>query len=395
MSKGIRESYMTQAEKINNDTSCPFEFLELPKNQKTKVTIRCKVCGNIYKAKPQPIIEWRKLNRGGCMNCYATRKYKGNIENGGIRLHPAYNILDSIKQRCYNPNSQAYHHYGGRGIKVCSDWMDKKLGYVNFINWAEANGYKKGLTIDRIDVNGNYTPDNCRWVPFIEQRENKRKPKKNKTGYRGVHKNGVSYCARVIYTTDDGISHQYDLGCFKTPIQAALTRALFMEKNKVRLKYDLDNLYQMRIIKWGSSRYLYDYDEEAEKAILSEEKRELEDAKNIYEKLDALADCYVVITQSLAKAGLKKIKIEDSSWLKEQYDFYKTIPQLITDLGYSFDCVMEETLLEIESRLQDPKQKELWDNHPELAGKTKWQKWKEQPKETLYKADYSKCKVKS
>lgn len=84
---------------------------------------------------------------------------------------PLYQCWCNIKCRCYNKNVHQYERYGGRGITMCDEWKNNSSA---FEKWAMENGYEKGLTIDRIDNNGNYSPDNCRFITMGENNKNKR-----------------------------------------------------------------------------------------------------------------------------------------------------------------------------------------------------------------------------
>jgi len=86
------------------------------------------------------------------------------------KQHPVYGVWVTMLARCENPNCKWYKGYGGRGITVCDEWHNP----VIFIDWALANGWQKGLSLDRIDNDGNYEPDNCHWVTWKEQARNRR-----------------------------------------------------------------------------------------------------------------------------------------------------------------------------------------------------------------------------
>ena len=84
---------------------------------------------------------------------------------------PIHTTWSGMKDRCYNPNSRNFVNYGGRGIEICDGWLSNP---VNFYAWAYEHGYGKGMSIERMDVNGNYEPSNCTFIPLKQQAANKR-----------------------------------------------------------------------------------------------------------------------------------------------------------------------------------------------------------------------------
>lgn len=106
----------------------------------------------------------------GCLaKAISAKVASGTFKTHGQSKTRLYKIWAGIKKRCNNENSSNYKNYGGRGITVCDAWME----FEPFKEWAVKNGYADDLSIDRIDVNGNYEPTNCRWVTKVAQANNR------------------------------------------------------------------------------------------------------------------------------------------------------------------------------------------------------------------------------
>lgn len=134
----------------------------------------------------------------GCFNLEKAGKHfiKHNLSNTRI-----YRIWKDMLRRCNNPNRRNYKDYGGRGIEVCKEWSDD---FMNFYSWSIDNGYNDGLTIERVNVNRNYEPDNCEWITSFQQKSNTRKQKE----FLAISPDGKEYTVKV--QTHFAVEHGLD-----------------------------------------------------------------------------------------------------------------------------------------------------------------------------------------
>ena len=142
---------------------------ESPIRKNKAVCWVCKCdCGNITQPIKSSTLRNGESKSCGCLQVEITAK---RSTKHGLRKTRIYSIWSNMKHRCYSPNATGFKNYGGRGITVCEEW---KNSFQVFYDWSMSNGYEEHLTIDRIDVNGNYKPSNCRWVSMEIQQNNRK-----------------------------------------------------------------------------------------------------------------------------------------------------------------------------------------------------------------------------
>lgn len=193
----------------------------LPRCTPTKWLCSC-ACGNTKE------VVGARLKNGSTKSCGCLhiQVNKDMFTKHGAYLDKLYQVHRSIIQRCFNSKHRSYKDYGGRGISLFTPWKEYKV----FQAWAISTGYKRGLTIERIDVNQGYTPNNCTWASREQQSRNRRARHDCTSKYIGVHWDK----SRNKWFTCVGVSNKtIALGRYASEIEAAQVRDAYIKQNNL------------------------------------------------------------------------------------------------------------------------------------------------------------------
>ena len=185
----------------------------------------CQYCGKEFEAIT------RNIKKGNTRSC-------GCLHNGQpthrLASHRFYKTWIGVIHRCTNHKSPSYKDYGGRGITVCEEWLDVR----NFIEWAEATHPNiEGMSLDRIDNDKGYSPDNCRWANKTTQRLNQRIKKNNTSGFVGIYWNNKNNTWRTFIHLN---TVRFNIGSFLTIEEAVQARDNYIIQNSLPHKLSTD-----------------------------------------------------------------------------------------------------------------------------------------------------------
>ena len=184
----------------------------------------CQYCGKEFECRISSV------NNGDIKSC-GCQKY---IRSHGLTHNKWYSVWGGIIGRCYKPQNKSYKNYGARGITVCEEWLD----ITTFIAWAEATHPNiEGVSLDRIDNDKGYSPENCRWADKVTQNTNQRKSSANTSGFVGVYWD----ISKNKWTAKVGSNNKLiHLGYFNSVQEAVQARDNYIIENKLPHKLSTD-----------------------------------------------------------------------------------------------------------------------------------------------------------
>ena len=185
----------------------------------------CPYCKKEFECKSK-YIKYGDTKRCGCL-------HKGRRKTHGLTYNKFYKSWLDMLSRCTNPKNSSYKNYGGRGITVCEEWLD----VANFVAWCESTYYETdGYSLDRINNDLGYYPENCRWVDRATQAINQRKMKNNTSGFVGI----TYYKSNKKWGATIGIKNRLvNLGTFKDKMEAVQARDNYIIENNLPHKLSI------------------------------------------------------------------------------------------------------------------------------------------------------------
>ena len=193
------------------------EYLEVIEEAGRNEKKRYKLWKCLCKCGNYTILDTHSIKAERIKSCGCSRKgknkgnqfgFKHGLTKYKVRAHPLYEMRNRMLTRCYNAKESDYPYYQGRGITVCDEWINNPK---SFMEWALNNGWQKGLSIDRIDSNKGYSPENCQFITLSENIKKKWADKKSST-IKKIPKQKIEYCFRCKCTaSEDGACKKQEL----------------------------------------------------------------------------------------------------------------------------------------------------------------------------------------
>lgn len=199
---------------------------EKSKHRRRYGLFECQYCKNEFECQI-PNIESRHTRSCGCQSARYNNPH-------GLGAHRFYDTWRQMLQRCNNPKHKDYKDYGARGITVCEEWLD----VANFVAWAESTHPNiEGMSLDRIDNDKGYSPENCRWTDALTQAHNKRMRSNNTSGFVGVYLGAVKNKWYAKVGSDNKL---INIGSFHTKEEAVQARDKYIVEHNLPHKLSVD-----------------------------------------------------------------------------------------------------------------------------------------------------------